>query len=670
MMRRIVMGMTMKIKKRKTRKRKKASKQSKEETEGEDTKEKDEKDEYEYDSSDEEDIRNTVGNIPMQWYNDYPHIGYDLDGKQILQPARGDELDDFLNKMENPDYWKTVKDKMTGKNVVLTDEEIDIIERMEKGRYPDKNYDPYEPYVDTFTSETMIHPVTRRPTDKRSFIPSLLEKEKVSRLVHAIRMGWLKPSKKEGEKPEFYLLWENDDQAAISKRANMHIPAPKPKLPGHGESYNPPPEYLPTEEEALVWKEQDPEDRKVSVLPRKYDCLRRVPAYSQYIREQFERCLDLYLCPRQRKMRVQVNPEDLIPKLPKPMELQPFPTTQALVYKGHENLVRTISVDPSGQWLASGSDDNMVKLWEVVSGRCLQTIPVNGPVQCVAWCPNASLTLLAVAVENSVHIHNTCLGDKVLITATDNVINSYEAPEEESAKKLVNWQALEGDQLDAGLRLTIQHPKPVKQVTWHGRGDYLATVQPLGGSAQVLIHQLSTRRTQNPFRKPKGLVQCVLFHPTRPFFFVATQKFVRVYNLLKQELTKKLLTNAKWVSSIAVHPGGDNLLVGSYDARLSWFDMDLSTKPYQTLRHHRRAVRQACYHRCYPLFASASDDGTVIVCHGMVYSDLLQNPLIVPVKILRGHEVRNDLGVLDCQFHPTQPWLFSSAADCTIRLFT
>ena len=31
----------------------------------------------------------------------------------------------------------------------------------------------------------------------------------------------------------------------------MHIPAPKMKLPGHEESYNPPPEYLPTEAE--VW---------------------------------------------------------------------------------------------------------------------------------------------------------------------------------------------------------------------------------------------------------------------------------------------------------------------------------------------------------------------------------------------------------------------------------
>ena len=52
------------------------------------------------------------------------------------------------------------------------------------------------------------------------------------------------------------------------------------------------------------------------------------------------------------------------------------------------------------------------------------------------------------------------------------------------------------------------------------------------------------------------------------------------------------------------------------------------------------------------------------------FSDLLQNPLIVPVKVLHGHKITKDLGVIDCEFHPTQPWVFSSGADGTIRLFT
>lgn len=51
----------------------------------------------------------------MDWYKDYPHIGYDLDGKKIIKPIRSkDELDEFLDKMENPDYWWEVLRDMRG----------------------------------------------------------------------------------------------------------------------------------------------------------------------------------------------------------------------------------------------------------------------------------------------------------------------------------------------------------------------------------------------------------------------------------------------------------------------------------------------------------------------------------------------------------------------------
>ncbi|XP_067111897.1 ribosome biogenesis protein bop1 [Osmerus mordax] len=629
------------------------------------------RDEYEQDTSDEEDIRNTVGNVPMEWYQDYPHIGYDLDGRKIYKPIRNkDELDEFLDKMDNPDYWRTVHDKMTGSDVKLSDEQIELVQRLQKGHFGDVNFNEYEPSVDFFSGEVMIHPVTNRPQDKRSFIPSLIEKEKVSKLVHAIKMGWIKPRQPKVTTPVYYDLWATTDPNAILGRHKMHVPAPKLRLPGHEESYNPPPEYLLSEEERLAWEQQDPEDRKLELLPQKYSCLRAVPSFPRFIQQRFERCLDLYLCPRQRKMRVSVNPEDLIPKLPKPKDLQPFPTTQSLVYRGHTSLVRSISVSPSGQWLVSGSDDGSLRFWEVATARCMKTLEVGGAVKSVAWNPNPALCLVAVCFECSVLVVSPGLADRLVVSSSEQLLSSYEAPEEEKEQAVV-WSSSQGPDYEKGIRLTLTHPKAVRQVTWHAKGDYLASVMPDNSSnLQVLIHQISKRRTQNPFRKSKGLVQCVSFHPLRPYFFVATQRYVRVYNLIKQELTKKLMTNCKWISSMAIHPGGDNLVCGSYDSRLAWFDLDLSTKPYKILRHHKKALRGVAYHNHYPLFASGSDDGSVIVCHGMVYNDLLQNPLIVPVKVLKGHTLTHDLGVLDVTFHPTQPWVFSSGADATIRLFT
>jgi ribosome biogenesis protein ERB1 len=118
-----------------------------------------------------------------------------------------------------------------------------------------------------------------------------------------------------------------------------------------------------------------------------------------------------------------------------------------------------------------------------------------------------------------------------------------------------------------------------------------------------------------------------------------------------------------------VHSSGDHLIVGSLDRRLVWFDLDLSSTPYKTLKYHEKALRCVGFHSRYPLMASASDDGTVHVFHSMVYSDLMRNPLIVPVKILKEHNRGDKVGVLSFAFHPTQPWLFSAGADGKIYLY-
>ncbi|XP_012261074.2 ribosome biogenesis protein BOP1 homolog [Athalia rosae] len=639
-------------------------------------------DEYENDTSDEEDLRNTVGNIPMKWYEEYPHIGYDWNGKKILKPEKGDQLDNFLKRMEDPDFWRTVKDPMTGQDIVLSEADIELITRIQKQKIPDAQFDEYAPWVEWFTSEVMKTPLRKFPEHKRSFLPSKSEAKKVSKLVHALKMGWIKSTvemekekqEKKGEQ-QFYMLWQSDDQAEEMRRIHKHIPAPKRHLPGHAESYNPPPEYLFDKRELKEWNKlkSTPWKRKLHFIPQKFNSLREVPAYSKYIKERFQRCLDLYLCPRALKMRLTIDPASLVPQLPSPKDLQPFPTTMSMVFKGHTDMIRSFAVEAKGQYIASGGDDMTLKIWEVATGRCVKSIPCGGIVRSVAWCPNQAISLIAVAADQKVLLINPGIGDHLITSKTDQlleIIPQSDVIVSERVKTAVQWEQAGGENWQTGIRIILNHFKDVKQVTWHARGDYLATVMPDGQNRSVLIHQLSKRRSQLPFSKSKGLVQCVLFHPIRPFLFVATQRNVRIYDLVKQEMVKKLLSNSMWISTMAIHPGGDNILVGTYDRKMLWFDLDLSTKPYQTLRLHGTAVRGVAFHKRYPLFASGADDKSLIISHGMVYNDLLQNPLIVPLKRLCNHETYNDFGILDVMFHPIQPWVFSAGADATIRLYT
>lgn len=52
-------------------------------------------------------MRNYIGNIPVKWYDDYDHIGYDLEGNKIpnMSAKKKGEIDSFLEKMEDPTYW-------------------------------------------------------------------------------------------------------------------------------------------------------------------------------------------------------------------------------------------------------------------------------------------------------------------------------------------------------------------------------------------------------------------------------------------------------------------------------------------------------------------------------------------------------------------------------------
>ncbi|KAJ3286890.1 Ribosome biogenesis protein 1 [Rhizoclosmatium sp. JEL0117] len=630
---------------------------------------------YASDDSDEE-THNTIGNVPLEWYDDLDHIGYDINGKKIPKPKgmTKDALDEFLSSMDDPDSWRSVLNKLEGENIVLSDNDLEMIQRIQKKMIPDKDYDPYEPTVEWFTSKTEVMPLSAAPEPKGRFIPSKSEQGQIMKIVRAIRKGWVKTKEqkqleKEQALPKFYDIWANSDPNAQDHP--MHIPAPRMALPDHRESYNPPVEYIPTDEEIAEWNALDPELRPHNYIPKKHPNMRSVGAYERFINERFDRCLDLYLCPRMIKKRINIDPESLIPQLPSRKELEPYPTSLSIVYEGHTARIRCFSIDPTGKWLASGSDDCTVRCWELLTGRVVKSWKFDEPVMDVRWNPNPAFSILALAMENDVILINPSIGTKDVTVATDEAFANIW--NKESPTKM-EWNKPGPADFARGYRVVLHFNKSVTNVVWHRKGDYFSTVCPEGGGSAVSIHQISKKQTQHPFKKSYGLVQKVQFHPKKPWLFVATQRYIRVYNLIQQDLVHKLQPGVKWISSMDVHPQGDNVIMGSYDKRLCWFDLDLSAKPYKTLRYHKSAIRNATYHKTLPLFASCSDDGTVNIFHGMVYDSLDQNPLIVPLKSFKAHEVVESLGVLHVEFHPVQPWVVScgSSGDgkFTLKLFS
>ncbi|CAI9103784.1 OLC1v1002335C1 [Oldenlandia corymbosa var. corymbosa] len=578
-------------------------------------------------SEDEVPPRNTVGDIPFEWYREEEHAGYDPSGKKIKKKERENKLDKYLEMIDNAKNWRRIYNERDDEVVELTKEETKMIRKILKGMAPHPEFDPYQDSVDWVKVDKAEHPFPDAPEPKRRFIPSKWESKMVVRLVRGIRKGLIKVDDKPKEEDRVYLLWSDDPNSTD----RHHIPAPKPKLPGHEESYNPSLEYIPTEEEIKSYDLMYEEDRP-KFIPKRFTSIRSVPAYDKAVRETFDRCLDLYLCPRTHKKRINIDPESLKPKLPSRKDLKPYPSKCYLEYKGHKGPVVSISTDSTGQWIASGSKDGTVRIWEVDTGRCLRVWELGEAVQHVAWNPSPELSILAATVGQDVFLLKTGFGTEEEQKRVDDLLQfqSQTIPDASGgSENIVKWSQ---DDIHGGIRLN--HFKTVSSVEWHRKGDYFSTLMP------------------------HDILFSILYWFLFWLLFSATK------------LVKKLETGLREVSSIAIHAGGDNVIVGSKDGKLCWFDMDLSSQPYKVLNCHKKDINKVAFHRSYPLFASCSDDCTAYIFHGMVYSDLNQNPLIVPLEILRGHASLNGRGgVLDCKFHPRQPWLFTAGDDSVIKLY-
>lgn len=650
------------------------------------------------DFSDVDENANTIGDIPLSFYDQYPHIGYDINGKKIMRPAKGEALDALLDSIEIPKGWTGLTDAATGKPLELSQDELQLLKQVQMNEIPGEGYDPYEPTVEWFTSQQEIMPLSAAPEPKRRFVPSKHEAKRVMKIVKAIREGRILPYKPPQEREEKdgdlinYDLWADEAERPDHP---MHVPAPKLPPPGYEESYHPPPEYLPDNKERKEWEQADPGDREREFLPNDFGSLRKVPGYESFVKEKFERCLDLYLAPRVRRSKLNIDPESLLPKLPSPDELKPFPTTCATVFRGHKGRVRSLAVDPTGIWLATGGDDGSVRVWEIFTGRQLWSVTLSeeSAVNVVRWRPGKDAVILAGAAGDDIFLAVPPIVEPEIEKTSLDILDagwgyaaSRPAPSAAEANKQntpPQWFRPSSTLVDAGVCVVIPLRYIPKSISWHRRGDYFVTVCPgssTPASVAISIHTVSKHATQYPFRrrlKGGGPPQTAHFHPSKPILFVANQRSIRAYDLSRQLLVKILQPGARWISSFDIHPtsssasGGDNIIIGSYDRRLLWHDLDLSQRPYKTLRYHRKAIRAVKFHSSgrYPLFADASDDGSLQIFHGSVTGDMLSNASIVPLKVLKGHKITGELGVLDIDWHPREAWCVSAGADGTCRLW-
>ncbi|RNF10615.1 ribosome biogenesis protein ERB1 [Trypanosoma rangeli] len=671
----------------------------------------------ESDSSEDEATLNRVGDIPLEWYKDEAHFGYDVEGRKLMKSERS-ALERLLEATDDPNALRTIYDALHDENKKLSNADLQMIFNLQRNRTPNANYNMYADVVtDSVEFDPLNHPLARAGgPSKKKFVPAQHDMKVIEKMVRRMmKAEGNKTDEKEEALPDESLVVWDDSKVEMEAHAKFkyqnRVPKPKVPPPGTYESYRPPPEYLPSDKARQRFARLRQIDRKEYFLPQAFDALRHVPFYHHTIQDRYQRCLDLALFPRAQRTRLVVDPSKLLPELPDPKDLRPYPERLSFQYKGHTATVRSVSVSPNGQFLATGCDDHLVRVYEVMTGRLMKRYDMGGPVQQVEFCPVKALNILAVAVEYSlVFIVPTFAAHQVvnehtirylrapgsaLRQSTENHILGGEASlggggitqttldKDESAHRLLHdlhdmeerekraeFVDASAQERSAGIVVKIALHGKVKRFTFHARGDYLCALCPKDHVKyrQTVMLQLSKRKVFCPFRKFSEIVTDCKFHPREPLFFLATTNSVRVYNLMAHRLQRRYKAPGGITTCLSVHTEGDNFLVGDTTSHTQWYDCDFSDKPYKRMRSHKGVVNAVAFHtntNAYPLFASGASDGQVHVFHGMVYDDYNKNPLLVPVKILKHRR-----GVYAIAWHPILPWVFTATEDGIVSAWT
>jgi tricorn protease-like protein len=259
---------------------------------------------------------------------------------------------------------------------------------------------------------------------------------------------------------------------------------------------------------------------------------------------------------------------------------------ELLSFKGHADSVSSVAFSPDGKCLASGSNDQTVKIWDAATGKELLSLKDDhyGVVYSVAFSPDGQR--LASGNSNTVKIWDSATGrDLLSLAGAESVAFS---PDGQRLACKYNyftvkiWESATGKELFS----LKSHLGEVTGVTFSPNGQRLAS-----GSvdATVTIWDSATGKERFFLKGHAGPVMSVVFSPDGQRLASGSEDgTVKIWDA---ETGKELLTlngHAGTVSSVAFSPDGQSLASGNGDGSIRLWETTSVSPEIQ----HRRATKQ------------------------------------------------------------------------------
>ena len=290
--------------------------------------------------------------------------------------------------------------------------------------------------------------------------------------------------------------------------------------------------------------------------------------------------------------------------------------------RGHSQQIRTVAFSPDGKTLASGSDDHSVRLWNQHTGECLRVLQGHTSwVSSVAFSPvsNAVATkgtsdsLLASGSEDqSVRLWETrtnlCL--KTIQGHSNGVWSVAFSPQ---------GTTLASGSQDGVIRLWNSNTgKCIREFPAHSSWIWSVTFSPnhhilASGSEDRTIQLWDILGGQHlkTLIGHKDAVFSVLFSPDgQTLFSGSLDGTIKLWDIRTGQCRKTLQGHSGGIWSISVSLDGKLLASGSQDQTIKLWDVDTGYC-IKTLQGHRSWIRACAISPNQQILVSGSADGTI-----------------------------------------------------------
>ncbi len=255
--------------------------------------------------------------------------------------------------------------------------------------------------------------------------------------------------------------------------------------------------------------------------------------------------------------------------------------------KGHKSDVTSVSYSPDGKYIASGSRDKTIKLWDVNTGNCIKTFSGHTyGVMSVSYSPDGKY-LASGARDNTIKIWDVNTGNYLKTFGHEYVETVIRA---------------EGCEIT-----TINLDSVVCSVSYSPDGKYLASGS---GSNKIKIWDVNRGNCIKTFLGHNDDVNSVSYSPDGKYLASGSaDKTIKIWDVNRGNCIKTFSVHNDDVESVSYSPDGKYLASGSYKEIKIW---DVNTgNCLKTFSGHTNSVWSVSYSPDGKYLASGSWDGTI-----------------------------------------------------------